>query len=51
LDILYHRYIKYEEGLREVSFWPLVRMAQFHSVTTEFLLRVSEGSTMKVTAI
>jgi hypothetical protein len=43
LDILYHRYIKYEEVLREASFWLLVCMAQLYSVTTDLLLRVSEG--------
>jgi hypothetical protein len=43
LDILYHRYIKYEEGSRKASFWPSVRMAQLYNVTTDLLLRVSEG--------
>jgi hypothetical protein len=43
IDILYHRYMKYEEGLREPPFWLLVRMARLYSVTTDFLLLGSEG--------
>jgi len=47
LDILYHRYMKYEEGLREPPFWLLVRMARLYSVTTDFLLMGSEGEDQK----
>jgi transcriptional regulator with XRE-family HTH domain len=43
LDILYHRYMKYEEGLREPPFWLLVRMARLFNVTTDFLLMGPEG--------
>ena len=48
LDILYHRYMKYEEGLREPPFWLLVRMARLYAVTTDFLLLGEEGETHKI---
>ena len=44
LDILYHRYMKYEEGLREPPFWLLVRIARLFGVTTDFLLMGAEGA-------
>ena len=48
LDILYHRYMKYEEGLREPPFWLLVRMARLYSVTTDFLLMGSEWENQEI---
>ena len=48
LDILYHRYMKYEEGLREPPFWLLVRMARLYAVTTDFLLLGEEEETHKI---
>ena len=48
LDILYHRYMKYEEGLREPPFWLLVRMARLYGVTTDFLLIGAEGENQKI---
>jgi len=44
LDILYHRYIKYEEGLREPPYWLLLRIATLYNVTTDFLLMGEEKS-------
>ena len=49
LDILYHRYIKYEEGLREPPFWLLVRIARLFGVTTDFLLMGAEGENQDIT--
>lgn len=43
LGIKYHRYMKYEEGLREPPFWLLVRMARLYNVTIDFLLMGPEG--------
>ncbi len=43
LGIRYHRYIKYEEGLREPPFWLLIRMARLYNVTIDFLLAGPEG--------
>ena len=43
LGIRYHRYMKYEEGLREPPFWLLIRMARLYNVTTDFLLMGPEG--------
>jgi transcriptional regulator with XRE-family HTH domain len=38
LDILFHLYMKYKDGLREPPFWRLVRIAQLYSVTMDLLL-------------
>jgi transcriptional regulator with XRE-family HTH domain len=48
LDILYHRYMKYEEGLREPPFWLLVRMARLYGVTTDFLLIGADGESQEI---
>ena len=48
LDILYHRYMKYEEGLREPPFWLLVRIARLYSVTTDLLLMGPEGANQEI---
>ena len=48
LDILYSRYMKYEEALREPPFWLLVRMAGLYSVTTDLLLIGPAGTNQKV---
>ena len=51
LDILYHRYMKYEEGLREPPFWLLVRMARLYAVTIDFLLLGVEGETPEIPCV
>ena len=48
LDILYHRYMKYEEGLREPPFWLLVRIARLYGVTTDFLLMGTEDENQDI---
>jgi len=43
LGIKYHRYQKYEIGEREAPYWLLVRIADYHRVSIDFLIRGKDG--------
>ena len=43
LDIQYHRYMKYEKGLREPPFWLLIRMVRLHAVSIDLLFDRCRG--------